>query len=93
MFAEYARSLVADGPGGGGGGGGAAAESAAAALAAAAALPWTCPTPPSHCPPSKFRAADASCNNVRRPHWGAAGAPFLRLIPAQHRGKPLPEGG
>ncbi|KAL1488619.1 hypothetical protein ABEB36_014422 [Hypothenemus hampei] len=47
--------------------------------------------PPSHkeceleedsvlCPPSKFRAPNGECNNVRHPSWGTRGAPFLRLV-------------
>ncbi|XP_049950718.1 uncharacterized protein LOC126457994 [Schistocerca serialis cubense] len=54
-----------------------------------------CPSPP-RCPPSRYRAQAGLCNNVRRPLWGAAGTPFLRLAPPVYAdglsGTPQPPG-
>ncbi|VDM26750.1 unnamed protein product, partial [Toxocara canis] len=39
-----------------------------------------CPLKPTECPSSKFRTIDGTCNNVKRPSWGANYAPMQRLI-------------
>ncbi|KAL8579057.1 hypothetical protein ACOMHN_035996 [Nucella lapillus] len=40
---------------------------------------------------AKYRSLDGSCNNRRHPLWGAAGQPYLRLIPPHyHDGISLP---
>lgn len=60
-------------------------ERAVTALSAEMGLPppLGCPTAPP-CPPDKYRSMDGSCNNVRHPAWGAAGAPFLRLLAPEY---------
>ncbi|XP_041367982.1 chorion peroxidase-like [Gigantopelta aegis] len=37
--------------------------------------------PPIMCTFSKYRTADGTCNNLRRPHWGSARTPMKRLLP------------
>lgn len=41
----------------------------------------------SACPPSKFRAPTAECNNIINRHWGARGDTLLRLLPSNYADK------
>lgn len=34
------------------------------------------------CEASRYRSITGMCNNLRNAHWGAAQAPFRRLLPA-----------
>ncbi|XP_037051362.1 uncharacterized protein LOC119085170 [Bradysia coprophila] len=45
------------------------------------------PAEQSACPPSKFRAPTAECNNIINRHWGARGDILLRLLPANYADK------
>nr|CAD7435254.1 unnamed protein product [Timema monikensis] len=47
--------------------------------------PGPCPSGPPSCPPSKYRASEGVCNNVRHPQWGSRGSPFLRLLPPNYQ--------
>ncbi|CAG2067071.1 unnamed protein product [Timema podura] len=56
--------------------------------------PGPCPSGPPSCPPSKYRAPEGVCNNVRHPQWGSRGSPFLRLLPPNYQdGKYRDPGG
>nr|CAD7205954.1 unnamed protein product [Timema douglasi] len=56
--------------------------------------PGPCPSGPHSCPPSKYRASEGVCNNVRHPQWGSRGSPFLRLLsPNYQDGKYRDPGG
>lgn len=45
------------------------------------------PLEQSACPPSKFRAPTAECNNIINRYWGARGDTFLRLLPSNYADK------
>lgn len=51
----------------------------------------TCATGDGNCDRnSRERLLDGSCNNIKNPSWGSAGALFTRLLPAAyHDGKYL----
>ncbi|KAG8258778.1 hypothetical protein J6590_024090 [Homalodisca vitripennis] len=45
------------------------------------------------CEPHKYRALSGHCNNVQNPHWGAAGARYIRFLPPDYAdGVSLPRG-
>ncbi|XP_049871288.1 peroxidase isoform X2 [Pectinophora gossypiella] len=61
----------------------------------------TCGLAPPFCPKSRYRSIDGSCNNLVRPAWGVAQAPYGRLLPFNYAdgvyawpraksGRPLP---
>ncbi|XP_049875791.1 peroxidase-like [Pectinophora gossypiella] len=47
--------------------------------------PTYCQQTPPHCPPSKYRTVDGSCNNRNNPlRWGVSHTPFRRVLPADY---------